>query len=185
MDKQKEILNAALKLFTEFGFHGTPTSKIAQEAGVANGTLFHYYKTKDDLIVALYVDIKKRLGFCVAQGEKPGATLKERAKNNYISALQWGIENEAEFRYVQQFLSSPYLALVPAEIMEQSMAILDLIRQGIKEKTIKVTPAEYVMSIISSHLYGVNQYINTQKLSPAKQKQIAADSFELVWKMLV
>jgi hypothetical protein len=54
----------------------------------------------------------------------------------------------------------------------------------VEQKLVKVTPAEYVMSIISSHLYGVNQYINTQKMSAAKQKQLAADSFELVWKMV-
>jgi AcrR family transcriptional regulator len=42
MDKQQEILSAALQLFVANGFHGTATSKIAKEAGVANGTLFHY-----------------------------------------------------------------------------------------------------------------------------------------------
>ena len=60
-DKRKEILSAALKLFVEYGFHGTPTSKIAAEAGVANGTLFHYYKTKEDLVIVLYNDIKDEL----------------------------------------------------------------------------------------------------------------------------
>ena len=61
IDSKEEILKAALKLFVEFGFHATPTSKIAKEAGVANGTLFHYYKTKEELILALYSDTKKRL----------------------------------------------------------------------------------------------------------------------------
>lgn len=184
MDKQKDILNAALKLFTEFGFHGTPTSKIAQEAGVANGTLFHYFKTKDELIVALYVDIKKRLGFCVSQDIQQDDNIYEQAKKYYIAAVHWGIDNETEFRYVQQFLSSPYVAMIPADIQEQSLATLELIKKGIKEKLIKVTPAEYVMSIISSHLYGVNQYINTQQMSTAKQKQLINESFELVWKMI-
>ena len=59
MDKREQILLAALKLFTEFGFHGTPTSKIAVEAGVSNGTLFHYFKTKEALILALYDYVKK------------------------------------------------------------------------------------------------------------------------------
>ena len=61
MDKKEEILKTALKLFVEFGFHATPTSKIAKEAGVANGTLFHYYKTKDELILALYAHTKSHL----------------------------------------------------------------------------------------------------------------------------
>ena len=44
-EKQKAVMEAALKLFTEKGFHGTPTSKIAKDAKVATGTLFHYFKT--------------------------------------------------------------------------------------------------------------------------------------------
>jgi len=184
MDKQKEILNAALKLFTEYGFHGTPTSKIAQEAGVANGTLFHYYKTKDDLIIALYADIKQRLGFCVVQDVKPADSVYEQAKKFYTAALQWGIENSLEFRYVQQFASSPYVAMIPEELKEQNNITINLIKQGIKEKIIKVSPADYVLALFSSQLYGVNQYINEHKMSAAKQKQFVAESFELVWKMI-
>jgi AcrR family transcriptional regulator len=41
-DKKKAILAAALALFTERGFHGTPTSLIAQDAGVATGQLFPF-----------------------------------------------------------------------------------------------------------------------------------------------
>ena len=54
MDKQQLILGTALKLFVENGFHGTATSKIAAEAGVANGTLFNYFRTKEELIFAIY-----------------------------------------------------------------------------------------------------------------------------------
>jgi len=51
MDKKQLILGTALKLFVEAGFHGTATSKIAAEANVANGTLFNYFRTKEELIL--------------------------------------------------------------------------------------------------------------------------------------
>ena len=51
MNKREKIFSTALNLFVEHGFHGTPTSKIAKEAGVANGTLFHHFNTKEDLII--------------------------------------------------------------------------------------------------------------------------------------
>ena len=54
MDKKQLILGTALKLFVENGFHGTATSKIAAEASVANGTLFNYFRTKEELILSLY-----------------------------------------------------------------------------------------------------------------------------------
>jgi len=45
-DKRTAIIEAALKLFTERGFHGTSTAQISKEAGVATGTLFNYFPTK-------------------------------------------------------------------------------------------------------------------------------------------
>ena len=57
-DKREAILKTALNLFTERGFHNTPTSLIAKEAGVATGTLFHYFKNKEILINELYLHIK-------------------------------------------------------------------------------------------------------------------------------
>ena len=56
--KRKKIIEISLKLFVERGFHGTPTSLIAKEAGIANGTLFNYFKTKDILINEVYKEIK-------------------------------------------------------------------------------------------------------------------------------
>ena len=49
---KRAILQAALKLFAEKGFFRTTTKAISQKAGIAEGTLFNYFQTKEDL--ALY-----------------------------------------------------------------------------------------------------------------------------------
>jgi len=59
-DKRTAIMDAALKLFTERGFHGTSTAQISEDAGVATGTLFNYFPTKGDLINSLYFEVKGR-----------------------------------------------------------------------------------------------------------------------------
>ncbi|MBW1671218.1 MAG: helix-turn-helix transcriptional regulator [Deltaproteobacteria bacterium] len=46
MTRKKVILMAATELFAQWGYTATPTSEIAQASGVAEGTLFHYFKTK-------------------------------------------------------------------------------------------------------------------------------------------
>ncbi|MEZ4579078.1 MAG: helix-turn-helix domain-containing protein [Desulfobacterales bacterium] len=56
MSKKKKYLKPALLLFVENGIDKTPTSKIASEAGVATGTLFHHFKNKEDLVNSLYLD---------------------------------------------------------------------------------------------------------------------------------
>jgi AcrR family transcriptional regulator len=55
--KKEKILETAMKLFVEKGIQSTPTSLIAKEAGVATGTLFHHFKTKEDLVHELYHSI--------------------------------------------------------------------------------------------------------------------------------
>jgi AcrR family transcriptional regulator len=185
IDKQAEILKAALRLFVENGFHGTPTSLIAKEAGVANGTLFHYFNTKEDLIVSLYVAIKKNLSACITIHPDDTASLKDKLKYIYVMALKWGIDNTIEFRFVQQFISSPYLLkLAPEEIQQKNNMILMLFQQGIDEHIIKPIPVDLINTLVNSHLFGVSQYILQSQFSEAEQDKIINDSYELVWDMI-
>ncbi len=48
-----KIINAALTLFAEHGFHKTSISQIAKEAGVSKGLTYNYYKSKDELLFAI------------------------------------------------------------------------------------------------------------------------------------
>lgn len=50
---QKAALEAAMTLFAERGFDGTATSDIAKQAGISQATIFKYYHTKQDLLVAV------------------------------------------------------------------------------------------------------------------------------------
>jgi AcrR family transcriptional regulator len=50
-NKEEKILESAIKLFSKRGFSATTTSEIAKDAGVAEGTVFRYYKTKKHLLV--------------------------------------------------------------------------------------------------------------------------------------
>ncbi|WP_404455723.1 TetR/AcrR family transcriptional regulator [Virgibacillus necropolis] len=51
--KQEKIIEAAIKIISEKGYHNTSTSEIAKQAGVAEGTIFRHYRTKKDLLVAI------------------------------------------------------------------------------------------------------------------------------------
>ena len=51
-EKQKHIVTTALRLFYEKGVHAVGINEVLKEAGVAKRTLYNYFETKDDLIVA-------------------------------------------------------------------------------------------------------------------------------------
>ena len=185
MDKRQLLLDAALKLFVEYGFHGTPTSLIAKEAGVANGTLFHYFKTKDELVVALYVDIKSRMSGYVFENAKGQATFKETVKEQYLASLYWALDNQLQFRFVEQFKNSPYLAqIAPDEIEASIKPFHDMLNKGIKEKIIKPQPVDLLFTLISSHTYGINQYLISGNFPKAKQHHVISESFEMLWAMI-
>ncbi|MBN2467138.1 MAG: TetR/AcrR family transcriptional regulator [Deltaproteobacteria bacterium] len=57
MDRKKAILDAAAALFAERGFAATPTAEIARRAGVAEGTIFHHFKNKDELLFNIVIDL--------------------------------------------------------------------------------------------------------------------------------
>jgi len=53
-DKHQKILRAAVKVFSEKGFFNSRVSEIAKEANVADGTIYLYFKNKDDLLISLF-----------------------------------------------------------------------------------------------------------------------------------
>lgn len=55
--RQRQILDAALDVFSKRGFGEATTAEIARRAGVAEGTIYNYYRSKRDLVVALIRDL--------------------------------------------------------------------------------------------------------------------------------
>jgi TetR/AcrR family transcriptional regulator, fatty acid metabolism regulator protein len=61
-DKHSLILDAGLKVFAEHGYHAATTAKIAKEAGVAEGTIYRYFKNKEEVLAVL---LKEQLNYLV------------------------------------------------------------------------------------------------------------------------
>lgn len=53
-DKHRRILDAAVKVFAQKGFFQSKVAEIAREAGVADGTIYLYFKNKDDLLISIF-----------------------------------------------------------------------------------------------------------------------------------
>jgi AcrR family transcriptional regulator len=60
MSRKETILKAATALFARKGFSATPTSAIAREAGVAEGLVFHYFKSKKEILLCILEDVTER-----------------------------------------------------------------------------------------------------------------------------
>lgn len=60
-DKRERILRAAIQVFARNGFYATRVSEIAKAAGVADGTIYLYFKNKDDVLISIFDDRLGRL----------------------------------------------------------------------------------------------------------------------------
>lgn len=71
-ERQKQILEAAITVFSRKGFHAATTAEIAREAGVAEGTLFRYFRTKRDVLLGLAAPYAQEAiaGILVELGDK-------------------------------------------------------------------------------------------------------------------
>lgn len=78
--KKDQILEAASKLFAERGFSRTSTAMLAREAGVAEGTLFRHFKSKDDIFIVLIQRLREKITqdvyqYLEVQGSETGIEL--------------------------------------------------------------------------------------------------------------
>ena len=96
-DKRERILNAAVKVFARSGFHATRVSDVAKAAGVADGTIYLYFTSKEHLLVSLFEDRVERL-IAFVSAELPKLKTA-RARLRRIIELQLGLlESEREAR---------------------------------------------------------------------------------------
>ncbi|MBX3201553.1 MAG: TetR/AcrR family transcriptional regulator [Labilithrix sp.] len=80
-DKRDRILKAAVKVFARSGFHATRVSEVAKAAGVADGTIYLYFESKEELLFSLFEDrVSKLLAFMRDElPKKPDAPARLRA----------------------------------------------------------------------------------------------------------
>ena len=108
LDKRVEIMQSALKLIAENGFHGAPMATIAEEAGVAAGTIYLYFESKDVLIKELYNELEGKLIATLQEGYSTERSIRDRFIYLGTTLLRYHIDNPLQFRYIQQYHNSPY-----------------------------------------------------------------------------
>jgi TetR/AcrR family fatty acid metabolism transcriptional regulator len=80
VDKRRQILDAAVTVFARQGFHATRVSDIADEAGVAYGLVYHYFRDKDELLESVCAEQWAIfLGALRAASEGPGTAAEQLA----------------------------------------------------------------------------------------------------------
>ena len=99
--KRAAILEAATEVFAELGL-GAATSGISSAAGVAEGTLFTYFKTKDELVNSLYREIKISLAEAMLFQFPRKKSVRLRFQHIWEHYVEWGVANPMPQKVLKQ-----------------------------------------------------------------------------------
>jgi TetR/AcrR family fatty acid metabolism transcriptional regulator len=125
-DKRERILGAAVTVFARAGFHATRVSDIAKAAGVADGTIYLYFKSKEQILISLFEDrVERLLEFLETRlPAEPTASAKLRA----IIELQLGLlEGERDLAEVITVIVRQSSALLRKHAVPRFRAYLDAV----------------------------------------------------------
>jgi AcrR family transcriptional regulator len=184
-DKRIAIMEAALKLFTERGFHGTSTAQISKEVGVATGTLFIYFPTKEDLINSLYFEVKGRLSRSMGKGIETESTFQGKLRKLWSNLINWGVDNQEEFLFVGQFCSSPYITrFTREEVMKEYFFLHNFVNEGIKSGEIKNFSPELTITMFYQGSRAVVGLILDSNVASDKD-ELVEKGFQIIWNGLI
>ncbi len=107
-DKRTDIMQAALELIVERGFHDAPMSEIAGKAQVAAGTIYRYFENKDILINELFHEIEDRLLQAILTDYPVGKMIQEQFFHLFGQLFRYLLMHPGHFRYMEQYFNSPY-----------------------------------------------------------------------------
>ena len=110
-DKHQRIINAALKVFAKKGFYNSRVSEIAKEAEVADGTIYLYFKNKDDILISVFetemkkmiINMKKELSKCHDPVEKIRIFAFQHL-NMITENQEWAEVAQVELRQSSKFM---------------------------------------------------------------------------------
>ena len=183
-DKRTAIIEAALKLFTERGFQGTSTAQISKEAGVATGTLFNYFPTKEYLINSLYSEVKGQLSHSMGKEVEAQSTFQDKLRKIWSNLIKWGVDNQEEFLFVGQFCSSPYITkFTREEVMKEYVFLHNLVNEGIITGEIRDFSAELTIAMFYQASRAVVNLILDSDPSQDENK-VLEDGFQIIWRGL-
>ncbi|PID40214.1 MAG: TetR family transcriptional regulator [Proteobacteria bacterium] len=162
MTKYRQILDAAIRVFAYQGFHQSTVAQIAREAGVADGTIYLYFKNKDDILVQFY-EYKTRQIFERFRDavDRPGDA--EEKLRRLIRVHLKEFQKDRSMAIVYQAETHQNRRLAHKQIKEMSKMYRDLIsevvEQGQEEGNIR---KDLYMGLVKRFINGaVDEVINS------------------------
>ncbi len=133
-DKRRQLLDAAVRVFAQRGYHGSRVGDIAEEAGVAHGLLYHYFSSKEQVLQVVFSEnwgeLLERFRAVEAADEPAAEKLEGIAK---ILLRTWRNDPDLVTVMVREVARSAHLQAQVLEVREAFAILQRVIEQGQRE----------------------------------------------------
>jgi TetR/AcrR family transcriptional regulator, fatty acid metabolism regulator protein len=132
-DKRRQLLDAAVRVFARKGFHASRVGDIAEEAGVAHGLLYHYFKSKDQVLEAVFHENWSVLVARIESVEETDEPAADQIRHIAAIVLRTWLHLPDVVRVViQEFGRSPELAERIGELTRPIEVLQRVIARGVE-----------------------------------------------------
>jgi TetR/AcrR family transcriptional regulator, fatty acid metabolism regulator protein len=131
-DKYQRILEAAVKVFAELGFYQSTISQIAREAGVADGTIYLYFKNKDDILVQFF-SYKAKQVFDLFREEVSNADNAIEKLRNLVRRHLEEFQRDKNMAIVYQAETHQISRSAEPQIRDMSKMYLDIVSEIVEQ----------------------------------------------------
>jgi AcrR family transcriptional regulator len=133
IDRRRELVDAAVRVFARDGFHSSRVGDIAEEAGVAHGLLYHYFRSKDEVLEAVFDENWSVLLARIESVEKTDEPAVDQLRHIAAIVLRtWLHLPDVVTVVVREFGRSPELAERIGVLAQPIYAIERVIARGIE-----------------------------------------------------
>jgi AcrR family transcriptional regulator len=180
-EKRTSILNAALKLFVANGVRNTTTAEIAKAAGIAAGTLFLYFPTKQALMDELILKIGKQQSDNIYALLQPAQSARQDMSTIWHASIGWFLENPDAYQYAQQVREpgavSESVTLESARFFGFYYAA---IQKGLQEGSLKPYPVDLIGAFLYQDIIAAMNILCMQT-DPAAKAETIQTGFAIFW----
>jgi AcrR family transcriptional regulator len=178
-EKRTAILEAAVHEIAETGL-GAPTAKIAQRAGIAAGTLFTYFASKEELLNELYLELKIEVYTRINANFPHKAGLERRTRHVWSSFLDWAIEFPEKRKVSVQLNVSD---LITPETRTRTAAERGAVDATLSElegrKALRGLPAGFAAATMAAMQEATMDFIAKQ---PKRREELTEQAFQVFWR---
>jgi AcrR family transcriptional regulator len=174
-------MSAAARVIAAQGL-GAPTAVIAQEAGVANGSLFTYFETKADLFNQLYLELKAELAFVSLKGLPATADIRKQMFHMWSRSMDWAMANPEKRRALAQLGVSDEITPASRAAGHVTMAgVAELLERTRADGPLRNTPMAFVVAMMNAVGDATMDFMIAD---PANAKKHSKAGFDALWRVL-